>query len=180
MKALYFSLDLNQLKMSKIRQATTLDIPHIQNIATTTWPETFAEILSKSQMDYMIHMMYSTDALASQIQGDEITFWLATTDKAIKGFMAFQPHHPSELQIKIHKLYILPSAQRKGIGQELIKKLVAFGIAGNFKNITLNVNKYNHSATNFYKRQGFDIIKEEVIPIGEGYIMDDYVLLKTL
>jgi len=166
--------------MSKIYKATTLDILPIQKIAKTTWPITFANILSKSQLDYMLHMMYNTDVLTSQIQGEEITFWLAALDKVVQGFMAFEPHHPTEAQIKIHKLYILPSVQGKGIGQEFIKNLVAFGNANHFENITLNVNKHNNSATNFYKRQGFEKIKDEIIPIGEGYVMDDYVLSKKL
>jgi ribosomal protein S18 acetylase RimI-like enzyme len=166
--------------MSKIYKATILDIPQIQEIAKTTWPVAFADILSKSQLDYMINMMYNTVALTSQIQSEKITFWLAALDKVVQGFMAFEPHHPTKSQIKIHKLYILPSSQGKGIGQELLKTLVAFGNANRFENITLNVNKNNHSATNFYKRQGFEKIKDEIIPIGEGFVMDDYVLLKKL
>jgi ribosomal protein S18 acetylase RimI-like enzyme len=128
----------------------------------------------------MINMMYDTVVLTSQIQGEKITFWLAVFDKVVQGFMAFEPHYPTNSQIKIHKLYILPTAQGKGIGQELLKNLVAFGNTNHFENIILNVNKNNHSATNFYKRQGFEKIKEEVIPIGEGYVMDDFVLLKKL
>lgn len=166
--------------MSKIYKATILDIPQIQEIAKTTWPVAFAGILSKSQLDYMIKMMYSTGALTSQIQGEKIIFWLAEVDQMIQGFMAFEPYHPTKSQIKIHKLYILPTAQGKGTGQELLKNLVAFGNENHFETITLNVNKNNHSATNFYKRQGFEKIKEEIIPIGEGYVMDDFVLLKNL
>lgn len=166
--------------MSKIYNATILDIPQIQKIAETTWPIAFANILSESQLEYMIKMMYNTDVLTSQIKGEEIIYWLAASEKVVQGFMAFEPQHPTQSQVKIHKLYILPTAQGKGIGRKLIKKLVSFGHANQFENITLNVNKNNHPATNFYKRQGFKKIKEEVIPIGEGYVMDDYVLSKKL
>jgi hypothetical protein len=43
----------------------------------------------------------------------------------------------------------------------------------------LNVNKYN-SAQDFYKKLGFCIDYEEVIDIGNGYVMDDYVMEKEL
>ena len=45
----------------------------------------------------------------------------------------------------------------------------------NQKAIFLNVNKYN-SALNFYTKLGFSIVNDEVIDIGEGYVMDDYVM----
>ena len=47
------------------------------------------------------------------------------------------------------------------------------------KNVALflNVNKYNN-ALHFYLKQGFFKIREEVIDIGNGYVMDDYVMEK--
>ncbi len=46
------------------------------------------------------------------------------------------------------------------------------------KALFLNVNKYN-SAIHFYQKTGFVIAKEEVIDIGNGFVMDDYVMEKT-
>ena len=43
------------------------------------------------------------------------------------------------------------------------------------KGVFLNVNKYN-KAQFFYQKLGFIITKEEVIDIGNNYIMDDYVM----
>jgi hypothetical protein len=41
--------------------------------------------------------------------------------------------------------------------------------------VFLNVNKYN-KAKFFYEKLGFTITKEEVIDIGNDYVMDDYVM----
>jgi len=41
--------------------------------------------------------------------------------------------------------------------------------------VVLNVNRFN-PAVSFYEKYGFKIIKEEVIDIGNGYVMDDYVM----
>ena len=43
------------------------------------------------------------------------------------------------------------------------------------KAIFLNVNKYN-KARFFYEKLGFTIVKDEVIEIGNGYVMDDFVM----
>jgi ribosomal protein S18 acetylase RimI-like enzyme len=45
--------------------------------------------------------------------------------------------------------------------------------------LLLNVNK-NNIAKNFYKKLGFNIVLDEVIDIGQGYVMDDYVMEKPI
>jgi hypothetical protein len=41
--------------------------------------------------------------------------------------------------------------------------------------IELNVNKHN-SAVDFYLKMGFAKQREMVLDIGQGYVMDDYVM----
>ncbi|MBR6000239.1 MAG: GNAT family N-acetyltransferase, partial [Oxalobacter sp.] len=42
------------------------------------------------------------------------------------------------------------------------------------KAVELNVNR-NNPAVQVYKKLGFTVIREEQNPIGNGYVMDDYV-----
>ncbi|MDO6436583.1 GNAT family N-acetyltransferase [Cyclobacterium sp. 1_MG-2023] len=166
--------------MISIQKATVKDIPQIQRIAKITWPIAFKDILSSKQLEYMMELMYNTDTLHSQIAGNEIIFWLAKLNDATSGFMAFEPNLQLKDRIKIHKLYINPTAQSKGIGQILLKKLEEYGRSSTFKLLTLNVNKYNHPAIKFYTKQGFNKVEDIIIPIGKGYIMDDYVFSKKI
>jgi catechol 2,3-dioxygenase-like lactoylglutathione lyase family enzyme len=41
--------------------------------------------------------------------------------------------------------------------------------------IILNVNKYNR-AKEFYQKLGFSVYSEGIFDIGEGYVMDDYLM----
>jgi ribosomal protein S18 acetylase RimI-like enzyme len=43
------------------------------------------------------------------------------------------------------------------------------------KTIILNVNRFN-PAVSFYEKYGFRTVKEEVIDIGQGFVMDDFVM----
>ena len=45
--------------------------------------------------------------------------------------------------------------------------------------LELNVNKSN-PATIFYAKKGFKVFKEEILEIENGYVMDDYVMVKAL
>ena len=43
----------------------------------------------------------------------------------------------------------------------------------------LNVNRFN-PAKRFYERHGFQVVRDEVIAIGNGYVMDDHVMQRAL
>ena len=57
----------------------------------------------------------------------------------------------------------------------MIDKIVRIAKSNDQKGIFLNVNKYN-KARFFYEKLGFVVSKDEVIDIGNGYVMDDYVM----
>jgi ribosomal protein S18 acetylase RimI-like enzyme len=42
----------------------------------------------------------------------------------------------------------------------------------------LQVNKRNTGAIGFYRSAGFEVVREAVFEIGDGFVMDDYVMAK--
>jgi len=160
-----------------IRNATSDDIPLIRELTFQIWPQTYASILSAEQISYMLDMMYGIAALSQQFNELNHRFILAYHDRQPAGFASYAPADPQHF--KLHKIYILPHIQGKGIGAALI----GF-IADNIRmegavSLDLNVNRYN-PAKKFYEKLGFTILKEEDIDIGNGYFMNDYVLRLSL
>lgn len=158
--------------------ATTNDIETIQNIALPTWKATYSEILSSEQMEYMLEMMYSNESLTAQLSDNNQTFLLACEDNKKLGFVSFEVVG-NEDKVKLHKLYVLPDQQGKRIGETLIKEVEKRAAAAKKIAVQLNVNRFN-KALNFYKRVGFEIIEEVDVEIGNGYLMEDYVLEKRV
>jgi ribosomal protein S18 acetylase RimI-like enzyme len=70
---------------------------------------------------------------------------------------------------------VLPETQGTGLGRQFFELVKIKAIEQDQKAIFLNVNKFNH-AIHFYTKLGFTKVKDEVIDIGEGYVMDDYVM----
>lgn len=160
--------------MIQIRPARTEDLIHIQAIAHQTWPHTFGNILSPKQIDYMLNWMYDLKMLEKQQLEQGHTFLIAEEMGEKLGFTGFQiDQEPGKT--KIHKIYILPSAQGKGLGKKLIEAIKEIALEKNQSSLLLNVNKYNEGAIKFYEYLGFVKIKSEVIDIGNGYVMDDFV-----
>ncbi len=161
--------------MKNVIRAFQLDeLHHVTDLAHKIWPSTFAEILSAKQIDYMLKWMYTPSILENQC-ADGHAFYGIERDGEWIGFMGIQMGYPTVDAIKIHKLYVLPTLHGKGIGRACIHFAVDLGRQGGFKQLLLNVNRYN-TAVSFYQHIGFKILKEEDISIGEGYLMEDYVM----
>lgn len=167
--------------MITITQATVTEIPLVQTIAYQTWPATFGEILSPEQIQYMLDIMYSTEALHQQMHEKKHVFLLAQEVESndYLGFVSYEIHYTSQPKTKIHKLYLLPACQGKGIGRLLIDEVANRALAHANKALLLNVNKHN-KAIQFYERLGFKTVDTETIDIGNGFIMDDRVMEKQL
>lgn len=158
-----------------IRTATEADFPIIQHIAHATWPVTFADILSPRQIDYMLEWMYSLPALAEQVAGRGHIFLLAELDGQAVGYLSYEQHYQGSAATKIHKIYIRPSAQGQGIGRALIDAATDRARAAGDRVLLLNVNR-NNRAVQFYEYLGFTVIDREDIDIGEGFLMEDFVM----
>lgn len=167
--------------MITLTQATEHDLPIIRDIAYQTWPSTFGDILSAEQIEYMLDMMYSMDALKTQVNEKNHIFLLAqdSDSKNYLGFTSYEFDYKGQSKTKIHKIYLLPASQGKGVGRLLIDQVAELASAHGNTILSLNVNKYN-KAVQFYERMGFSTVDTETIDIGNGFIMDDYVMEKPM
>lgn len=154
-----------------LKNATIEDIPLIQSIAEQTWRPTYGHILTEEQTLFMLDMMYSSESLTRQFETN--TFIFAYEGETPLGFAGFEPKDDEVM--KLHKLYMLPAAQGKGIGKLLIQEVAKYAKQQGLKHVHLNVNR-NNKAIGFYEKQGFNIIKEEDINIGNDFWMNDYVM----
>jgi ribosomal protein S18 acetylase RimI-like enzyme len=167
--------------MIHISHANICDIPVIQRIAYHTWPATFEHILSMEQLTYMLDMMYSSVSLAQQIQQKGHAFLLAGIGvQEPMGFAAYEINFQGSPVTKVHKIYILPEAQGKGLGKALFEYIARESVKKGNGRLSLNVNRNNTKALKFYQNNGFEIVGEEDIQIGQGYLMEDYILEKDL
>jgi ribosomal protein S18 acetylase RimI-like enzyme len=146
----------------------------VNDLAHRIWPETFKDILSPEQLSYMLNWMYSIETLQQQMAKGHRFFVIKENQEPL-GFIGVQPHYPLKGQLKIHKLYVLPNQQGKGLGKQLIDFVISLARKHQIEKLTLNVNRFN-KAVAFYKHIGFTIAFEENIEIGNGYLMEDYVM----
>ena len=170
----------------KIIQATNLQVPIIRDLAFKIWPSAYGKILSKDQMTFMLDKFYSLEALNEQLEKHKHVFLLIENEEKVVGFASYELNilHKNSKQIqtkktKIHKIYILPETQGNGFGNQLINEIEKIAQASNNKLLFLNVNRFN-KAQYFYKRLGFEITEKVDIEIGNGYLMEDFIMEKKI
>ena len=156
----------------KIRKAILSDIPVIKEIAEKAWRPTYDHILTEQQTIYMLDLMYNSQTLENQIKGN-IAFFMLDLEQETVGYFALE--NIDDQIVKIHKLYLDPTQKQKGLGRIIIQYIKDWALTNQKNSIILNVNK-NNSAVQFYQKVGFTILEEMILDIGEGYVMDDYIM----
>jgi len=169
---------MNTRKWS-VQLADEAGIATLNKLAHIIWPITFKDILKPAQISYMLELMYSIDSLKQQQEQGCRLYILSADDEPI-GYLSLEHDTgTSRLQktdlTKVHKIYVLPAYHGTGAGRFLMD--FALDEARRYKSsgVFLNVNRYN-KATGFYEHYGFNIAYSEDINIGDGYLMEDYVM----
>ena len=165
--------------MITVLPATATDFDTIRSIAYETWPIAYGEILSKAQLDYMLGAFYNDTALKESVSQKRHHFVLANEGNQTLGFASFEWNYDHQKQTKIHKIYILPKTQGKGIGKKLVDFVEKVAKENDSDALSLNVNRFN-KALNFYQKIGFEIVDEVNIELEHGYLMEDYVMEKPI
>jgi ribosomal protein S18 acetylase RimI-like enzyme len=161
-----------------LRKAKAKDISSIQSIADSTWYNTYADYLSAEQIEYMLQKMYNEGTLMAQLQEGQI-FLIASNNERDIGFAGFSRSEHNAGTYKLHKLYVLPEMHGLGVGKLLINAVLKSIKELGGKYVELNVNRNNKAAA-FYKSAGFEIKDSVDLDIGEGYFMNDYVMVKAI
>jgi len=157
-----------------IRPGDLDDINTIGFLAQQIWPETYGDVHSEGQTQYMLNLFYSPAALRRQMLDDKHQFLIVEEGEEPIGFAAWSGTEEPGV-FKLHKLYVLPGHQGKGLGRGMLQYIYEVIRPQGARTLRLNVNRWN-KARQFYERMGFAVIREEDVPVGRGYFMQDYVM----
>lgn len=164
--------------MIEIFPATAKDLSIIKNLAYEIWPTTYGKILSEKQLIYMLDLFYNEKALQQNIANNH-NFILIQESNQILGFADYELTYQNEAVTRIHKIYLLPKGQGKGLGRKLIQYVENKAVEADNMKLSLNVNRYN-KAKDFYESQGFKVAFEEDVVLDFGYLMEDFRMEKIL
>jgi GNAT superfamily N-acetyltransferase len=164
---------------NRIVRAAEADLPVIATLAGVIWRACYPGIITHAQIDYMLARMYAHDAMRDEIRFQGIHYDCLFVDDKMAGFASYGPSSEPGVT-KLHKLYLLPELQGRGLGSRLLQHCEQEVRAAGAHRLILSVNKRNAKAIAVYQRNGFVIAESVVTDIGGGFVMDDFIMAKEL
>ncbi len=189
-----------------LRPATEADIPLLRDLARRIWHACYPGIITHEQIEFMLGWMYSEEKIRDELRAGcawEIVeetpnvqtstpntelrsapqFGVGSSGFEVQrsmplGFLSYS--REDDGRVKLHKMYLLPGHQRRGLGQQLLAHVCERARQLCAPAVWLQVNKRNERAIAAYLRAGFRIEKEATFQIGAGFVMDDYLMSRSI
>lgn len=155
---------------------TTPDYQQIETLADTIWREHYIPIVGKPQIDYMLDKFQSAKAIAEQVE-DGFEYFSIFYDRTLVGYISIKQETKA---LFLSKIYVLSSFRGKKIGKKAMQFIEQKAKAYQLESIRLTVNINNTNAIKTYEKLGFINVGRVVADIGNGFVMDDYQMTKTV
>jgi ribosomal protein S18 acetylase RimI-like enzyme len=163
----------------QIRPLRDQDVEPLCALAREIWLQHYPGIITVKQIEYMLAQRYTPDAIRAQVRDRTATWDVLESAGALCGFASCEPGGDAR-RMKLDKLYVHQVFRGRGFGSALVDHVANTARREGRDALYLQVNKYNHGSVEAYKRMGFVVTKSLVVDIGQGFVMDDYVMSLAL
>ncbi|MEG0079038.1 MULTISPECIES: GNAT family N-acetyltransferase [Enterococcus] len=159
--------------MKKKKVETKQEITALYPVIVEIWQEWFTPIIGAEQVNFMLHNYQSKENIAIEIKNGVHYFALVLVDEII-GYTAYEVRKDV---IYISKLYIKKEFRGQGLMREIFDWYDILSEELGLKQ-QLRVNRDNMHSIAVYQHRGFKIVNTQDDEIGNGFIMNDYILEK--
>ena len=149
----------------------------VAKIADEIWHEYFPFLLNTEQIDYMVEKFCSFEAMVDLEKHHYYHYFMVHKGEELIGYLALAHE---ETQLFLSKIYLKKSARGHHYASEMFEYVKDHARKYQYDSIYLTCNKHNTHSLDVYQSWGFVKTDEVVTDIGQGYVMDDYILEYTL
>lgn len=162
---------------TQLHRMTLDDVDAVSALARVVWQATYPALISQAQIDVMLDDRYAANQIRPQLDDPAHVWWVAQQQQKLIGFA-----HAivNGTDCKLDKLYVHPDTQRQGIGNRLFQSVKQWAQQRQAHRLWLQVNRGNAQAIAAYLEYGFHIVESRVFDIGNGFVMDDYIMEQGL
>jgi len=162
------------MELQQVKSPQEIETTH--KLAQEIWTQHYTPIIGIDQVNYMLANIQSLEAITDHISIGQDYFLINDQGQDVGYFSIYEKGE----MLFLSKLYIKFNCRGKGLGKFAMNFIEKQALEKKLKGIELTVNKYNDKTIEAYKKLGFTQTMELVQDIGNGFIMDDYVLVKIL
>lgn len=162
-----------------IRKIDPAELATVQQLAAHIWPRAYPGIIGEAQIRYMLDRFYDVAVMREEIEQRGVCYALIEVDGRPAGYLSFEIL-PKDKAAFLHKLYLMPEFHGIGAGAMALHWVEQSAQKLGLHQMRLRVNKQNRAAIRSYLRRGFRFAGEIVTDIGNGFVMDDYWMMKLV
>ncbi|PRP69844.1 hypothetical protein BUE93_14245 [Chromobacterium amazonense] len=158
---------------------TTHDFHAIAELGAAIWRQHFISMITREQIDYMLASRYTPEKLSRYLDAPDRWFRVLRVDGKPSGYCSYALTDKSG-EMKLEQLYLLEELRGQGLGGRMMDEVEAAARAKGCATLMLTVNRHNAGSIAVYEKRGFTVREQVVADIGNGFVMDDYVMEKRL
>lgn len=160
------------IKMIEVRPGQAEELAAL---AKPIWTDHFTPIIGARQTAYMIEKFQSAPAMRDQMENQGYHYYFFLCDGQKAGYTGVRRDGDS---LFLSKIYVDKAFRRRGLASHGIAFLTDLCRREGLRKIWLTVNKHNDGSIACYRSLGFTVAYPLVTDIGNGFVMDDYVMEK--
>ena len=162
--------------MKFVQVSTLQEIEKIEALARIIIPEHYLPFLPADHIDFYIETFQTTKAIQEQLS-DGMEYYLCYYSQEIVGYIGISQ---KEDTLILNKLYLLKTIRGKGIGSAAMDLILSKAIEKQATGIQLIVSQANKASIAFYKKHGFEILREVSNKYENGQVEVDFEMVKKL
>ena len=151
-------------------------IQEVAELAEIIWHEHFTPIIGTVQVEYMVDKFQSVPALKKQLANGYEYYQLFDRGE----FCGYCGIHPDKGRLFLSELYIRKECRGRHLATKAFHFLKDLCSKRGLSAIWLTCNKHNDDSLAVYSHLGFKTIDTQVADIGNGFVMDDYIMEYTV
>ncbi|MEQ1811425.1 MAG: GNAT family N-acetyltransferase [Terricaulis sp.] len=157
--------------MSEIsyRDASAADAEALAAFAEATFTDTFGHLYPPEDLAAFVEAKYRAPVIGEEIADPATRYVLALRDGAIVGYCKMgdvDMDVDATAALELHRLYVDTSTKGTGVARTLMDDALAWARSKGAKVMFLSVWENNARAQAFYKRYGFEHVKEHKFMVG--------------
>ena len=158
---------------------TEADFATVASLGETIWRDHYIGMITAEQVEYMLAGRYTSEKLRAYLGAPDRWLKLLRVEGRLVGYTSWSLG-PTPREMKLEQLYLLAEMKGQGLGGLMLRAVEDDARARGCASVWLTVNKGNAGSIAVYKKAGFTVREEAVFDIGNGFVMDDYVMEKRL
>ncbi len=158
--------------------STPADQEALAKLASEIWHEYWPALIGPEQTDYMVENFQSLKAIKRDMAENAYEYWFVVDETGKTVGYTGGHEEPETSRFFISKIYLLAEERGKHYASQVIAFYAALCRDRDLHSMYLTVNKRNELGIRAYLGKGFVTIESVETDIGNGFVMDDYVMEK--